>query len=95
MLVGLHVCFCTTCAWCPRKLEKVSDPMGLELQTVWSHHVGAENQVQVVYKSSQLLAAERSLQLQYSFKTLTGVEIQNGLISKSRSEFHILPFSKV
>lgn len=29
-------------AWCPQKPERALGPLGLELQTVVSYHVGAE-----------------------------------------------------
>ena len=43
-------------AWYLKKPEKTSDSLKLELQTTMSHHVGVENQIQVLYEKQPVLS---------------------------------------
>ena len=57
-----HVCLCTI--YVPgahRSQQRRLGTLELELQTIESHHVGAGNQIQVLWKSS-LFTSEPSLQ---------------------------------
>ena len=46
-----HSCLCATCAQ-SREPERALDPLGQELHTVVSHHVGSGTGTQVFWKSS-------------------------------------------
>ena len=46
----------------PGVQKRMSEPLGLELLMVMSHHVGAWNQIFILWKNSQCLTTEPSLQ---------------------------------
>ena len=48
----LYVCFCTTSMQCLQRPEEGLDPTELDLERVISHHVGAEDQTQVLCRNS-------------------------------------------
>lgn len=55
-------------AWYLKKPEKTPDSLKLELETVVSHHVGVENEIQVLYEKQPVLSiAEPSLLFQDLF----------------------------
>lgn len=49
----LHVCLFTACVTGACRIQiRASDPLGLELQMVVSHNIGAGYQILVLWKSS-------------------------------------------
>ena len=51
-MICLHVSLCTICVQCPLRPKESVRSSGLALQRVVSHHVGAENNNQLLYISS-------------------------------------------
>lgn len=63
-----NVCLHHMHAWYLKKPEKTLDSLKLELETVVSHHVGVEYQIQVLYEKQPVLSiAEPSLLFQDLF----------------------------
>ena len=55
VFASVCIYLCITWIQCPWRPERASNTLELELQMVVSHHVGARNQTQVLWKNSQCL----------------------------------------